>query len=182
MPLMTPPGAGLWEDRLVNVLAIGGSAGSMEPLLTIVRALPSDCPAAVFVVIHTHPGADSVLPKLLKRAGNLQARHAEDGAVIEVGEIYVAPPDHHLTLSPGTMHVNRGPRENSHRPAIDPLFRTAAETYGRTVTSVLLSGMGGDGAAGMLAVKDHGGMAVIQDPSEAQYPIMLRRAGQLSTP
>src|SRR5687768_15721373 len=97
------------DDKLVNVVVIGGSAGSMEPLLTIVRTLPRDLAAAVFVAIHTHADADSVLPKLLKRAGNLPTQHAEDGAVIEAGHIYVAPPDHHLTLSPGVMHVSRGP-------------------------------------------------------------------------
>ena len=167
---------------MTNVVVIGGSAGSIDPLRAIVRSLPSQFPAALFVVIHTHADAESVLPKLLARAGALPARHAAEGLGIEEGQIYVAPPDHHVTITPGKMHVSRGPRENSHRPAIDPLFRSAAESYRRDVTSVLLSGMGGDGAAGMLIVKQHGGRTIIQQPDEAQYPNMLRHAAVLSPP
>ena len=109
---------------------------------------------------------------ILERAGDLPSAHAEDGAEIERGRIYVAPPDHHLLIQPGFMRVNRGPKENGYRPAIDPMFRTAAATYGSRVVGVILSGVLDDGTAGLAAVKTHGGRALVQDPGDALYPMM----------
>src|SRR3712207_5085083 len=118
--------------------------------------LPPDLPAAVFVVVHVLEAAPSVLPRLLDRVGPLRAVHPEDGDPIEAGRIFVAPPDHHLLLERGRVRVTRGPKENRHRPAVDPLFRTAALAYGPRVVGVVLTGARNDGTAGLLAVKQIG--------------------------
>jgi two-component system, chemotaxis family, protein-glutamate methylesterase/glutaminase len=165
-----------------DIVVIGASAGGVEALRTIVSELPADLPAAVFVVLHIPAIATSVLPAILERAGDLSAAHAEDRAEIECGRIYVAPPDHHLLIQPGFMHVNRGPKENGYRPAIDPTFRTAAATYGSRVIGVVLSGVLDDGSAGLAAVKSHGGRALVQDPAGALYPMMPESAIQAAEP
>ena len=155
-----------------DIVVIGASAGGVEALRAVVSRLPRDLPAAVFVVLHVPAIATSVLPAILERAGDLPADHAVDGAEIDRGRIYVAPPDHHLLVQPGFMRVNRGPKENGYRPAIDPMFRTAAATYGSRVVGVILSGVLDDGTAGLAAVKTHGGRALAQDPADALYPMM----------
>ncbi len=115
-----------------DIIVVGASAGGVEALRTMVSDLPGDLPAAVFVVLHVPAIATSVLPAILERAGDLPAAEAEDGGEIEPGRVYMAPPDHHLLIQPGFMRVNRGPKENGYRPAIDPTFglprrRTAHE-------------------------------------------------------
>lgn len=155
-----------------DIVVVGASAGGVEALRTIVARLPPDLPAAVFVVLHVPAIATSVLPAILERAGDLPASHAEDGAEIDRSHVYIAPPDHHVLIQPGFMRVNRGPKENGYRPAIDPMFRTAAATYGSRVVGVILSGVLDDGTAGLAAVKTHGGRALVQDPSDALYPMM----------
>lgn len=155
-----------------DIVVVGASAGGVEALRTVCSRLPSDLPAAVFVVLHVPAIATSVLPAILERSGDLPAAHAIDGAEIERGRVYIAPPDHHLLIQPGFMRVNRGPRENGYRPAIDPMFRTAAATYGSRVVGVILSGVLDDGTAGLAAVKTHGGRALVQDPEDALYPMM----------
>jgi two-component system chemotaxis response regulator CheB len=159
-----------------DIIVIGGSAGGVEPLLSITRQLPAEIPAAIFVVIHLSPFVPSHLPAVLSRAGALQAVHATDGQEIVPGHIYIAPQDRHLLVRKGIMRVVRGPKENHCRPAIDPLFRTAAVTYGPRVIGVILSGALDDGTAGLLAVKRQGGMAIIQDPADALMPMMPRSA------
>src|SRR5262245_27473545 len=148
-------------------IVIGGSAGSLEPLRKLVSDLPIGLPAAVFVVIHTLPNAASVLPKIIGRAGVLPAVHAEDDMDIVPGQVYVAPPDRHLTIEAGRVRVLRGPRHNSHRPAIDPLFSSAAAAYGPANIAVLLSGMDADGSLGLLDVRSRGGIAIVQEPDDA---------------
>jgi two-component system chemotaxis response regulator CheB len=165
-----------------DIVVVGASAGGVEALRTIVSELPADLPAAIFVVLHIPPIATSVLPAILQRAGELEAAHAEDGAEIERGRIHIAPPDHHLLIQPGFIRVNRGPKENGYRPAIDPMFRTAAATYGSRVIGVVLSGVLDDGSAGLAAVKTHGGRAIVQDPAEALYPMMPESAIQAAEP
>lgn len=120
-----------------NIIVIGASAGGVEALKRLVGGLSPDLPAAVFVVLHI--GAyPSILPEILRSAGPLPAEHATDGARTEIGRIYMAPPDHHLILGLGHMHVARGPKENSARPSINTLFRTAARTYRDRVVGIVL--------------------------------------------
>jgi len=157
-----------------DIIVVGASAGGVEALATLARGLPADIPAAIFVVLHVSPHGTSVLPRIISRAGRLPATHAWDREPIRPGRIYVAPPDRHLLLKSGHVRVARGPTENSHRPAIDPLFRTAARGYGRRVIGVVLSGLLDDGTAGLLAIKERGGLAVVQHPDDAMFPSMPR--------
>jgi two-component system chemotaxis response regulator CheB len=152
-----------------DIVVIGASAGGVESLTRIVQDLPSNLPAAVFVVLHVPSNGTSALPTILGRAGPLPAEHPNDRQVIERGQIYVAPPDHHLLVHRGYLRLTRGPRENRHRPAVDPLFRSAARAYGARVIGVVLSGSLDDGTAGLLAVKARQGLAIAQDPDEALF-------------
>jgi two-component system, chemotaxis family, protein-glutamate methylesterase/glutaminase len=120
----------------------------------------------VFVVLHTSPDFPSYLPHILSRSGPLPASHAYDGQLIQPGRILVPPPDYHLTIENGRVRVSRGPRENRHRPAIDPLFRTASRTYDSHVIGVILCGYLDDGAAGFRAIRSRGGLGIVQDPDD----------------
>ncbi len=159
-----------------DLVVIGASAGGIQALLQIVRALPADFPAAVCVVVHTPPYAVSRLARILDRAGALPALNARDGSPLQPGRIYVAPPNSHLLVRGGYIQLSRGPRENHTRPAIDPMFRTAARAYGSRVIGIILSGALYDGAMGLLAVKSRGGVAIVQDPDEAMVDSMPRSA------
>src|SRR5918994_5075794 len=159
-----------------DIVVIGGSAGGIPALTTLVQGLPRDLPAALFVVVHIPPYSVSRLPQILSRSGPLYATHAVDGEPIQPGHIYVAPPDRHLLVRQGRIALSRGPRENHSRPAIDPLFRSAARAYGSRVIGVVLSGALYDGSMGLLAIKTRGGMAIVQDPREASVDSMPRRA------
>lgn len=166
-----------------NIIVIGASAGGVEALAQLVENLPPDLPAAIFVVLHIPAQGTSVLPNILNRRikkqhknASLWASHPQDGEKIEQGRIYVAPPDHHLLVKNGYIRLARGPKENSHRPAVDPLFRTAARVYGSRVVGIVLSGTLDDGTAGLLAVKQQGGIAIVQNPEEAMYSGMPANA------
>jgi two-component system, chemotaxis family, protein-glutamate methylesterase/glutaminase len=158
-----------------DLIVVGASAGGVEPLVTLARTLPANLPAAVFVVLHIPPQGRSVLASILDRAGPLHAAPAEDGEPIEHGRIYVAPPDCHLSLD-DVVHVLKGPRENRNRPSVDVLFRSAAQSHGTRVIGVVLSGTLDDGTAGLAAVKNAGGVAIVQEPDETIYPSMPRSA------
>jgi two-component system chemotaxis response regulator CheB len=155
-----------------DIVVIGASAGGIEALRTVVSALPPDFAAAVFVVLHMSPDSPGVLGHILDQAGPLPAKSAARGDRIEPGRLYVAPPDHHMLIVPGKIELTRGPRENRFRPAVDPLFRSAAQTYGPRVVGVILTGGLDDGTNGLWVVKQLGGTAVIQDPAEALAPSM----------
>src|SRR4051794_8041823 len=159
-----------------DIIVIGASAGGIQALIELCRGLPEDLPAAVFVVVHTSPTSPGVLPAMLDRAGPFQAAHAEEGETIEHGRIYVAVPDAHLLLGPDRVHLTRGPKENGFRPAVDPLFRTAARWYGPRVIGVILSGGLDDGVEGLALIKKNGGIAIAQDPLEAAFPSMPEAA------
>jgi two-component system chemotaxis response regulator CheB len=154
-----------------RVVVIGASVGGVPALKTLAAQLPADFPAPILVVLHigSHP---SILPELLAKRGPLPARHARDGETLVRGRIYVAPPDQHLLLDGETVRLSRGPKEQHWRPAIDPLFRTAALSRGRDVIGVVLTGKLDDGTVGLQAVKACGGVAVVQDPGDAEEPSM----------
>ena len=146
-----------------DIIVIGGSGGALEALRTLAHDFPADLPAAVFVVLHM--GASSHLANILTRSGPLPTVPAASGERFEPGKIYVAVPGSHLLLHDGHMLLRRGPRENLSRPAIDPLFRSAAASFGGRVIGVVLSGALADGTAGLRAIKRCGGLAVVQDPA-----------------
>jgi two-component system chemotaxis response regulator CheB len=155
-----------------DILVIGGSAGGIAALIDLVAGLPADLPAAVFVVIHMGMGTVSRLPEVLSTRGPLRATHAIHGEEIARNHIYVAPPDMHLVVRPGYVHVVRGAKENGQRPSVDTLFRSASMVYGPRVTGVVLSGYLDCGTSGLLSIKARGGTSIIQDPSDAEVPDM----------
>ncbi len=160
-----------------DIIVIGTSSGGIDALKTLVAGLPPDLKASIFVTLHVAPYSLGILPEILQNAGPLPVSNANDWEQIEVGHIYVAPPDHHLLLEQsGYLRVTRGPRENRFRPAIDPLFRSAARAYGPRVIGVILTGWLDDGTAGLYAVKERGGTAIAQHPDDAFAPAMPMNA------
>jgi len=164
------------------VIVVGASAGGVGALVALVRQLSADLPAAVLIVLHVSPTGLSVLPDILSRSTTLHVAHAVDGEPIRAGRVYVAPPDHHVLVDDGAVLVTRGPRENGHRPAIDPLFRTAAASYGPRVIGIVLSGALDDGAAGLKTIRESGGIGLVQDPADAATPGMPMNAIRVADP
>jgi two-component system chemotaxis response regulator CheB len=164
--------------QINRVVVIGTSAGGIETLRTLMTALPADFAAPVCVVMHTAPQSPGVLAEILSRAGRLPAVNARNAERLTPARVYVAPPDFHLTIEPGRVRVTKGPRENRFRPAIDPLFRSAAQVYGPGAIGVILTGNLDDGTAGLWAIKQLGGVAIVQDPGDALFPSMPRSAAE----
>lgn len=162
--------------RQRDVIVVGASAGGVDALRAFIGALPGDLGAALFIVMHIPSGGTSALPQILGRVTTLPVRHPADGEPVRPGHVYVAPPDRHLLLSDDRIRLSRGPRQNGHRPAVDPLFRSAARAYGSRVVAVVLSGTLDDGAAGAARVVRQGGLVAAQDPEDAAYAGMPRSA------
>jgi two-component system, chemotaxis family, protein-glutamate methylesterase/glutaminase len=159
-----------------DIITIGASAGGVEAINAVTSALPEDLPAAVFVVLHMPATRPSQLAQILARSSRLSIAEAKDGEPIELGRVYVAPPDYHLILDNAAVRVVRSARENGHRPAVDPLFRTAARAYGPRVVGVVLSGTRDCGTVGLQQIKSRGGVAMVQEPEDAMFPDMPRNA------
>ena len=158
------------KSRGRNIVVIGTSAGGLEALDELVRGLPTDLAASIFIVQHMAPhNSGEPLLRRLSRHQAFQPRLAEHGARIRPGRIYIAPPDSHLLVKATKMLVTKGASENRHRPSIDPLFRSAAVAHGTRVIGIVLTGTLDDGTAGLIAIKQCGGVAVVQDPREAAY-------------
>lgn len=155
-----------------DIIVIGGSAGGFDAIRKLVARFSADLAAAVFVTIHVSGKSDGILPAAITSAGPLVAVHATDGEPIKPGRIYVAPPDHHLLIRPGHVHLSHGPRENLQRPGINVMFRSAANSYGERVAGVLLSGLLDDGAAGLWEIQQNRGATIVQEPEEATFRAM----------
>ena len=166
-----------------NLIVLGGSAGALNPLRLIAAGLPRGIQAALLVVTHIGARSPSYLPQILTRSGAIAAAHAIGGEKLVPGTILVAPPDQHLLVQNDAVVLSRGPRENRNRPAIDPLFRSAARWGGPKTIGVLLSGLLDDGMAGAAAIRRAGGVVVVQDPADAEFgqmPEMAIAAGVAS--
>src|SRR5262249_41106490 len=155
-----------------DIIVIGASAGGVQALSSLVSDLPMGLPAVVFIVLHVPANAPSLLPDILARESRLRVTHPTDSEPIVRGRVYVASPDHHLLVEHGRIKLVRGPRENLHRPSIDALFRSAARSAGPRVIGVVLTGARDDGTVGMQAIKQRGGITIVQDPLEASFPSM----------
>jgi two-component system chemotaxis response regulator CheB len=159
-----------------DLVVIGTSAGGIEALQFLLGALPASFDAAVLAVLHTSNHAGSLLPQIFQRATRLPVLHPADRTSIEKGRVYIAPPDFHMIVEREVLRVIQGPRENLHRPAIDPLFRSAAASYGRRVIGIILTGLLDDGTSGLMVIRGEGGEAIIQDPKDALFSAMPKSA------
>lgn len=178
-PLVIARGSG-YADQVHTVgrdiIVLGGSAGAVRAIQTVLRDLPRTLPACLFITLHRGVGAQDALPRILAKSTQLITGPAQDGHRFQAGHAYVAPFDRHLVLENGVMHLEPSPKEHHWRPSIDVLFKSAAVTYGRRVIGVLLSGMASDGTAGLWQIKKRGGVAIVQDPADAQYAVMPNSA------
>lgn len=165
-------------DQPSRIIVVGASAGGVEALKTLVSLLPADFPGAIFTVLHIPSHVPSLLGQILDRSGPLRALDASDGRPIRAGHIYVGVPDRHLLIDGEVMRLTRGPKENRFRPSIDALFRSAAYTQSRRVVGVVLTGQLDDGTSGLWAIKDRGGVAIVQSPDDAPFPSMPMSALQ----
>lgn len=152
--------------------------GGFDVIKSIISELPPDFSIPIFIVWHMSPDVQGVLPQVLNKLKTINASNAVDGELILPNHIYVAPPDHHMLIEKDSIKVSRGPKENLFRPAIDPLFRSAAVAYGKRVIGIVLSGGLDDGTSGLWQVKAHGGIAIVQDPEDAAHSSMPKSALQ----
>lgn len=164
-----------------SLVVIGGSAGALRSLLEILASLPADFPGVVLITLHTAEGAVG-LSTVLETHCRMPVREARDGERLPAGVVLTASSTSHLMLRDGHIWLHKGPKENRHRPAIDPLFRSASRFYPTRTIGVLLSGLSDDGVAGLIRVQKRGGVTIVQDPGEALYPQLPRAALAQMTP
>ena len=155
-----------------RTIALGGSTGAVKDLKRILAALPADLPAPVFVVVHVGAQGRNLLAKTFEGCGLLPVTTAEDGETVEPGHVYIAPSYRHLLVIEGAIRLGRGPRENMARPAVDALFRSVALSYGSRAIGLVITGHLNDGASGLAAIRQRGGITVVQNPSDAEAPDM----------
>jgi two-component system, chemotaxis family, protein-glutamate methylesterase/glutaminase len=165
-----------------DIIMIGASAGGFEAIRSFVSRLPQNLPASVFVTLHTAPAAPGLLAELLASAGPLPVISPKNPIKIRPGHVYVSQPNLHLIVKRGFVASKFLPKENGTRPAIDPMFRSAAHSYARRVIGILLTGNLDDGAAGLRVIKDEGGLAIVQEPQGAMYPGMPLAAIKSTSP
>jgi two-component system chemotaxis response regulator CheB len=159
-----------------RLIVLGASAGGVPAIQRVLAEMPADVGASVLITIHRHPSAPSELAGVLGRRSVLAVRDGRNGEEIVANRVYLAPPDHHMRVGNGHLVLDRGPKQHHTRPAIDPLFVSAAEHFGRGAIGAILSGNLSDGVEGLIAIKERGGLTLVQDPTEAQYPSMPRNA------
>lgn len=164
------------RDSRRDLVVIGASAGGFSAIRDLLGGLPPDLPAALCVVMHRHPFSESQLAEVLSGRSALPVSEPKHAEQVRHGRVYVAPRDHHLTIDGTELRLDRGPKEHFTRPAVDPLFRSAARAYGRRVIGVVLSGFGDDGVSGLMAIKAAGGLSIAQHPAEATHDPMPRNA------
>jgi two-component system chemotaxis response regulator CheB len=170
------------ENRVVrDVIVLGASAGGIEVLIRVLAELPADLPALISIVVHRAPDQSQLAEVLGQRAG-IRVMEASNRLKLMHSRVYIAPPDHHLELSKDRMQIRRSPKEHSTRPAIDPLFRSAAQAFGRRVVGVLLSGGGDEGVNGLILIKQNGGISLTQDPADAPVPFLPLNAVRYDHP
>jgi two-component system chemotaxis response regulator CheB len=160
------------SSRRFDVVAIGTSAGGLNALSRILRALPSSFPSSIVVVQHLSPAHKSWMADLLGRSTNLKVKQAEHNEFMLPGTVYIAPPDEHLLVGPGKLQLAHTQLVHFSRPSIDLLFESVAGTYGSRSMGVVLSGAGSDGSAGIRAMKEAGGATIAQEPADAEFPPM----------
>jgi two-component system, chemotaxis family, protein-glutamate methylesterase/glutaminase len=161
---------------LDRIVVVGTSLGGLDALRTLARNLSADFPAPICAVVHTSPDSPGLIHEIIGRVTDLTALAPSHTATLEAGKIYFPPPDSHLIVEPTRVRATKGPKENRFRPAIDPLFRTAAQSFGPAAIGVILTGNLDDGTAGLGAIKQLGGTAIVQDPRDALYPSMPQSA------
>jgi two-component system chemotaxis response regulator CheB len=160
------------ESKRRDVIVVGASAGGVTALMELFAALPPTLPAAIAAVLHRSPHVETQLPRVMNLRSRIPVSEPEDGEPFTPGRIYVAPRDVHMVVDDARLRLRREPREHRTRPAVDPLFRTAARAYGARVAGVLLTGGGSDGVEGLVTIKTVGGVSIAQDPREAFHPSM----------
>ncbi len=170
----------LLPENYRNIVVVGASAGGVEAIMEMVKGLPVDLPVAMFIVQHIPAYARSRLDTILQAHTKLRVKQAVDGEAITAGTIYIAIPDRHLLVENDRVVVSKGPRENRFRPAVDALFRSAAQSYRERVIGIVLSGALNDGTSGMWTIKRSGGTALVQEPSEAMFSDMPEGVMQYS--
>lgn len=160
------------------VIVIGGSAGGINALQSLLNPLPDDFPAAILIVVHIPSNKVSRLHKIISHYTRIPVMKPSDGMSLEGNRIYVAPPNFHMIIKNDKIHLKYGPMINRSRPAIDPLFFSAACYYGSHVIGIILSGLLDDGSVGLKEIKRHNGLTIIQSLYEAEYPDMPQNAAK----